>query len=686
MDRKKIIVPKSVRYISEWKDYNLADYGFPHILNKVLTGCGFTEYCIRNGQNIILLSPRKFLLENKEEQHPGEVYYVKNDFSQSIDYEINISDIKPRSSDKMINEDLSEDEIKDGIFRLKDGIRNYCKSCGFKPKKILVTYDSFRHVKEVLTEMGVFQRFQVVVDEFQSIFIDSRFKSSTEMELLYHLKDVQKLCFVSATPMLDKYLDMLDEFKNLPYYELDWETDNPSRIVRPKLDIKFTKRTLNEEAIKVIQSYLKGNFESRLDPKTGGLAESHEATLFMNSVAGICQAIRSNRLHIDQCNVLCARTKENERDVRKAFNEVLKRETEDLKVHPKVPKTYEVIGRIPKKDEKHKMFTFCTRTVYLGADFYSTNSRTFIFSDSNIDCLSVDIGMDLEQILGRQRLESNPWKNCANLYVKTTDSGHVSTREELEQRLSDKIKETENLLSVYDNAEKTKRHSLANNFLKVACSYHYRDDYVAVNRHAGSDLKPEFNNLVLVSEIRAFEVQQIDYKDRFSVFAAVQEEGLGEYNEIAREAVDIFTNESKISEKLRYLVKFTTETPGVTENDINYFFSGIPSRYYDYYKLLGPDRIRANSYQESKIKQEWLKIHSGEFVNDKMVEEIYKTFSVGNKYSKSYIKETLKNIYSTYNYQKTAKASDLEEYSVLKSIKLQEDGKWVHGFEILGKR
>ena len=65
------------------------------------------------------------------------------------------------------------------------------------------------------------------------------------------------------------------------------------------------------------------------------------------------------------------------------------------------------------------MFTLCTRTVYLGADFYSTNAKSYIFSDANIDSLSVDITIDLPQILGRQRLETNPWKNRADLYYKT---------------------------------------------------------------------------------------------------------------------------------------------------------------------------------------------------------------------------------------------------------------------------
>ena len=42
--RKKVLkVPKGIRYISDWSDYNLSDFDFPHILNKTLTGCGYTE-------------------------------------------------------------------------------------------------------------------------------------------------------------------------------------------------------------------------------------------------------------------------------------------------------------------------------------------------------------------------------------------------------------------------------------------------------------------------------------------------------------------------------------------------------------------------------------------------------------------------------------------------------------------
>jgi hypothetical protein len=45
-----------------------------------------------------------------------------------------------------------------------------------------------------------------------------------------------------------------------------------------------------------------------------------------------------------------------------------------------------------------------------------------------------------------------------------------------------------------------------------------------------------------------------------------------------------------------------------------------------------------------------------------------------------------KEIYEKYQYQKTAKASDLKEYLWTKDVKFLENGKWVNGYEIIGKK
>lgn len=147
-----------------------------------------------------------------------------------------------------------------------------------------------------------------------------------------------------------------------------------------------------------------------------------------------------------------------------------------------------------------------------------------------------------------------------------------------------------------------------------------------------------------------------------------------------------FNNLGKTRDKLKFLVKYTTETPGVTKQNINSFLAQIPDKYGDYYRLLGPDRIKANGYLEADLRKEWIKLHSEIKIEDGMISRIFGSFSKGERYSNKEIKETLKNIYSEFSHSKTAKASDLTDYFVVKDVVFQKDSKWVHGFEILGKR
>ena len=267
MEKHEIIVPKGIRYVGEkndngyiWKEFNLDLNEGPYILNKTLTGCGFTEYCLTNDNDIILISPRRFLLENKEEQHQGDVYYFRNDNEVSVDFELDVDKddlkaIQEKAEETEQSENLTIENLDIIKGALKESYINFKKNNPGKPFKILVTYDSFRHVKSALkdiSEIGgdAFSNFFLVVDEFQSIFIDARFKSEAEITLLRELEGCKRLCFVSATPMLDKYLEMLKEFRDLPYYEFNWEKEDPGRVKKPKIEIKFT-RSLNEEAKRV---------------------------------------------------------------------------------------------------------------------------------------------------------------------------------------------------------------------------------------------------------------------------------------------------------------------------------------------------------------------------------------------------------------------------------------------------
>ena len=672
-----IKVPKGVRYINQWEGFTLPDT--PTIIDKQITGCGFTEYCLTNKDNVILCSPRKILLENKEEQHSGDVLYAKSGLDTFVNFEKDLTTGTKRP-DKDKEPELTGEEIKDIITKFKNSIQQYYQTCVMnnKPCKILVTYDSFRHVKAALGDS--IKYFYVVIDEFQSVFTDAKFKSTTEIEFMGQLKDIQKLSFISATPYMDKYLEMLDEFKDLPFYQLDWETEDPSRVYVPKLNIHSCSRSILPAAEEVIQKYLKEDFETTAIYEDGEIKniESREAVLYVNSVRNICDIIKRCKLTLDNTNVLCADTEENNTKVRKAFGIT----PTDLK------KKYGLescLGKVPTKDQPRKMFTLCTRTVYLGADFYSDNARTFIFSDANIDSLTVDITIDLPQILGRQRLEENPWKNRAELYYKTLDSDKQLTQKDFEEILNTKKSKTERLLSAFKEVSSENKHDLAENYQVVAKTLNYSTDYVAVNTHGGKDLVPTFNNLVMINDMRSYEIQQVDYKDRFRVFNAVGEQIKGV--ELVKKILEELDKQKFFSNKMKYLYSIHMDEDIARQVLDNIY----DTRFAKYYWTIPANRAGSLNYQSGKLEEEYNLILHPEDTGAKEFKikgEVLSDFSIGSRYSKSEAKEKLGKIYTDLGYNKTPKANDLEQYFELKECKVlnSETGKRDAGFEIIKQK
>ena len=657
MKKTKIVVPAGIRFMSQWKDFIIPNE--PCIMDKKIPGCGFTEYCLTNSENVILCSPRKLLLRNKEKQHPGEVLYVNNSLDQDETTDKDLEKFN-RSSGIVptkltdITPETTQQEI---IEALKNLINTYSlnRSVSGFPVKIIVTYDSFRLVKETLGDR--MKNFRVIIDEFQSIFTDSRFKSDTELEFMHHLQDLQKVCYLSATPMIDQYLERLEEFKDLPYYELDWGIEDPCRVLKPDLKIR-TCKSVNEPAYKIIKEYLDGNFESTSFRDSSGniqTIESKEAVFFVNSVTNIIGIINKCKLTPDQCNILIADTPDNKKKLKRRLGAKWE------------------IGDIPLLGQPHKMFTFCTRTVYLGADFYSTNARAVIISDANIETLAVDISLDLPQILGRQRNDENPWKNRAEFYYKTRKE--LKTKEEFDRYIEFKVKKTNELLQSYQ--EVTNKHTLAEKYKKDTNASNYKDDYVSINEHSGKDMFPELNKLVLIAEQRAFDIQQIDYKDRFSVFNTLVKAGvMSKGSEISR-FIEDFNSLPNFSLKMRAICE-----SGFNEYEMSAILDQVPKTYKNYYLVLGPERCKAHGYNVTDIKREY-----EDLVMDKggISADIYRYFSVGELYSNKEIKDKLTEIYNKHKYGKTPKASDLENYFKVVNTKKTVNENRIRAMKIIEK-
>ena len=674
MNREKIIVPRGIRYIGEWKDFCFSNFPVKCIINKQLPGCGFTEYCLRGPENVILCSPRKMLLKNKKDQHKDSVYLVVNEMEIEAEVDKDISKpIKNPKEDEPEKKDNSE--IYERLYREIDTY-TYQRYLNNQPAKILVTYDSYRIVKDILEKIRIFDRFVTVVDEFQSILHDARFKSNTELSFLTYLAQSPTAYFVSATPMMDEYLEMLDEFKDLPYYELDWYSSDSSRIIKPSLKI-LTMKSVGTKAEEVIQKYLNNDFEEITVMKNGVPTRivSDEAVFYVNSVNHIISMIKKNNLTPEQCNILCSNTEDNAKRIKR-----------------KLGKSF-TIGEVPLKGVKPKMFTFCTRTVYLGADFYSLCARSFIFSDSNSDCLAVDIAEDLPQILGRQRLFDNPWKNSATFYYRTTADYREMKKEDFQNIIDSKNKSTESLLSAYNTVLDKDKYDLAKTYQYVAKSANYRDNYIAVNKVINSQtgdviLKPVINQLVLVNEIRAFQIQQVDYKDRFSVFSSVHSK-LTPDDIINRDVTRffcIYDTLTTMHDKLKMLCEYNF----ISDIELNIVLGQIADsdEVKSYYLALGPKKLKALTYSKTYIKKE---LGIVTFSKELLINTITLNFNPGEKYSLSDLKVKLGNLYNSINYDATPKASDIENYFDVKSVVMyekKEDGtrKQIRGYELLKRK
>ena len=667
------IVPRGIRFISELGT-NFRFYKLPVkcIINKQLPGCGFTEYCLRGPENVILCSPRKMLLENKKDQHGRDVYLVINELEKELTVDKDLS--KVDKSQVFIDTLKEVVHGKDTVYnRLMNEIKDYLnerKYLGDKPCKILVTYDSYRIVKDILESLGIFQSFYTVIDEFQTILHDSKFKSNTELDFLYHLHQSHSALFVSATPMLEEYLNMLDEFDGLPYINMDWGSEDPSRILKPALKV-LSMMSVGTKLPEIIQSYKEGNFESAIRMVNGYPTKiiSDEAVFYVNSVNHITSIIKKCNLQPEEVNILCSNTPEN-----------LKR------IQKKLGKKF-IIGKVPLEKEKPKMFTFCTRTVYLGADFYSTCARSFIFSDSNIDSLAVDISEDLPQILGRQRLFENPWKNEATFYYRSICDYRKVSQEEFDKELERKKKATSDLLLAFNSTPDNAKLTLAKTYQENTQSYNYKNNYIAVDEHQGGTLIPVLNNLVLVNEIRAFRIQQIDYKDRFTVFSTIH--NTLSSDDIINQKVSEFLGEYQklgtFRSKLKYLCEygFNDQVIGVVLDQI-----GEHDNIKSYYISLGPERLKALGYNRYDIEKE---LGIVTFSYELLESSIYSEFKVGDKLTLSSIKDRLGYLYSNINYDATPKAKDLENYFEVKPIVMyerKENGsrKQIKGYELLKRK
>lgn len=632
MKKQSIEVPDGIKYLSEWKELqDLLPKNEHYILNKKVCGCGATEAFLNLDKKVILTSPRKHLLYNKYSQHLSDNFHLFRYLGNREQYF------------------ESKSYTEHDILVFNDSLKSYLRTGG---ATILTTYDSLRKIKDVLEATGEnLDEWIVVVDEMQIIFYDCQFKPTTEYEFGMILGVFKNVVYLSATPFLESYLGMTKQFKNLTICELVW----PSSMVQlPNVEVVKSKKSVSKLCSELISLYKEGKGKATM--VDGKEFRAKEAVFYINDVSIIKSVIKKNNLKADEVNIICSAKSENI----KKLKELSKDTGDNFK-----------IGEIPGKGEPHKMFTFCTSTVYVGADFYSTNAYSYIFANPLIKSMTVDVSVDLQQIIGRQRLDENPFRNSATLYFNTRKQ--KVTKEELEETIKEKKESTQKQIDNF-NAVPNKAEQLRMMESNIKQQGH-QEHYCCILKDANDNMMIVENELIEISERRAWEVTNKIYNQDWSMYAALKagatvtkssDSNDPEIQKIFKE----WKSDNIFQRKAKLFCDLYDKSPTLLDG-----CTFIEGKFRKYHEALGREGFETLHWREDNIKKALEPTPFDKLPKDKIAAELIKALRLGEKYTKSDIKDMLTSIYKQLGIAGNPSASDVSEYLTCSDKTIRIKGK-----------
>lgn len=581
------------------------------ILNKTVTGCGGTSLFLNSSIDVVIISPRLQALKDKHEQHP-DTFLFHSPYT---------------------NNGKRADDIK----RLMSELNNYISFCGSTPftnkkyAKVLVTLDSCDKVIDVLKKNAAINKFLFVVDEFQCLMGDATFKGTTDMNFLIRIdNEAKNICYLSATPIQDMFLDFVPQFKGLPYIKLEWDPD-----VLEEPNVKEIQMKKDESAEKVCSNIIRdfktnGYFARKV--VDGQVVYSTEACIFLNEVRSIINIIVKNNLKPDEVTILCS----------------------DGKVSG-LPKGFKAGGLCTDKyNPRNKTFTFCTKASFEGVDFYSTNAMTYVFINAGKEWQTLDIMLDIPQILGRQRLDINPFRHDAVIYYKTKPNCLSEQEFRLQQTAMEL--ETEQFINGFNNAPDSMKERLIKLVRDRSDDKKFVDDYVDVLQENGRQTLG-INTLVQMAMWNKWHQRSHYYNNSCQLMASIQSAIAKNVNRNEVKNFEAWYYSAKDNDRLKgysdFRNTYTEYDPFILQNPF------IDIRYHDWYGKLGYDKLARLNFDEQKVEQEY-DYHCN---HEPIIQKCREAFTVGNFYTKPEVKNILQQIYDSLGLVgKKAKAAELEGY------------------------
>ena len=336
-----MLVEKQYNYLSEIPNFKLPS---KVLINKGKVGCGGTTVALTDNRDTIVCVPFVNLIKNKCKQNK-EVLGVYSGVTV-------------------------------------DKINEYVET--HKIKKIMCTYDQLPRLASI-----VGYNYFLLVDELHLLFLQYIFRDTAIRGVLNEYKNFKDWAFLTATPIESEF--MLDELKDIPVYNIEWESKREITVEAVKCD--SVKSTIASIIEKFLNNEIEGN-----------------AHIFVNSVKFIATMIKYFDFEETQCRAMWSKNN-------------------------KEYKNY--CAGIPNSDtlSKPKKINFYTSTCFEGCDLYDEDGKIFIVSDSSKAQTLLDISTSIRQIAGRIR--NTKYDKIYHLFSNTRYNTDLSYEEFKEYALNE---------------------------------------------------------------------------------------------------------------------------------------------------------------------------------------------------------------------------------------------------------
>lgn len=298
--------------------------------------------------------------------------------------------------------------------------------------------------------------------------------------------------------------------------------------------------------------------------------------------------------------------------------------------------------------------------------FVSSKEREYFenlnFDDKETKNLLSNTGLNLPQIVGRQRDRDNPFKNNIVIFYKTMRKSDMLSKKDFDNIQEQRKISSSNILNGFSKLSLAEQKEYIKKLKSDITVSQYSGDFISISKNTN---QPVYNSFIEIANERAWEVSQVDYQDKINVTKALenisskQSDYEGEIDKVVSDFLNNYFNKTGVfKEKMKMYCEFMDQYPGNKELEEYLYYKLKDPKYRKYYSFYGTSGCRALSYEEKKLSLGILETSKDEIISSK----IYEKFKVGERYSKKDIKQILSEIYSHLEVSRTPKSTDLEKY------------------------